>query len=85
MLIRNGIDHRMIDPMELASVLPVAGSVIRKTYYKCIAPFAFPSIQKPAQLAVHIPQCRPVCFKAVALFIFHIKIIGVMDRADLPV
>ena len=62
MLIRNGIDHRMIDPMELASVLPVAGSAIGTADDKGAASLNFPFFKQSSQLPVYVAQS---CFVAL--------------------
>ena len=79
MLIRNGIDHRMIDPMELASVLPVAGSVIGTADDKGISPAFIPAVKQPPKLCIRIAKCGCMALKAVAYSAFQIKIIRIMN------
>ena len=78
-LIRNRINHRMIYAMELAAILPVAGSMIRAADHKSSPSLLFPSIKKPSQLPIHIAQGSPVAFHAVMGSAFQVKIVGVMD------
>ena len=59
MLIRHGIDNRMVKAMELAAVFPIAGSVVRAANYKSAPALFLPSSKQPPQFAVHIAEgCR---------------------------
>lgn len=79
MFIRNGIDRRMIDPMELASVLSVTGSVIRTTDDKGLAPFFFPMVKQLSQFPIRIAKRRPVAGQVIMGASIQIEGIGIMD------
>ena len=85
MLIRNGIDHRMIDPMELASVLPVAGSVIGTADDKGIAPLVFPMVKQPPQLPVRIAKRCPVAGQVIMGAAIQIEGIRIMNGVHIEV
>ena len=85
MFIRNSIDRRMIDPMELASILPVAGSVIGTADDKGPAPLFFPMVKQPPQLPVRIAQSRFVAVQVIMGVPFQIEGIGIMDGIHIEV
>jgi hypothetical protein len=58
LLIRNRIHHRMVDPMKLAPILPIAGSVVRAADDKCPSPLFFPSLKEMSQLPIYMAQGR---------------------------
>ena len=85
MLIGHGTDHRMIHTVEHITVLPVTGAMVGKTYHKGLAPFLLPTVKQPAQLAVHIPQRRPVRHQTVVFLLFQIKIVGIVNRTHIQI
>ena len=84
-LIRNRIDNRMIDSMEVASVLAIAGAVIGTADDKGAAPHVFPFIKEPPKLPVHIPEGRLMAVQAVMFCAVQVEIIGVMDGIHIQV
>ncbi len=66
MLIRHGIDNRMVKAMELAAVFPIAGSVVRAANYKSAPALFLPSSKQPPQFAVHIAEGCRMAFYAVS-------------------
>ena len=85
MLIGNRVYHRMIDPVKLAVILPVAGSMVRTADDKTAAAQLLPLIKQPSQLPVHIPESRSMTVQTVIACSIQVKIIRIMDGVHIQV
>lgn len=65
MFIWNGIDNRMIDTVELTTVLPITGSMVRAAQHKSTASYLFPGSKQSSKLLIHIAKCSLVALIAV--------------------
>ena len=88
MFVRNGIHHRMANPMRPAAVLPITGAMIRTADDKRIFPQGFPAVKQTAKLRIHITQGRPMALQTVPAIgnsAFQIKIIRIMNGVHIQI
>ena len=85
MFIWNGIDNRMIDTVELTTVLPITGSMVRAAQHKSTASYLFPGSKQSSKLLIHIPKRRSVAFQTVIQRPLQIKIVRIMNRVYIQI
>lgn len=84
-LVGNRIDHRMIDAVELAPILPITGSVIRTADYERASSLLLPPLKQTSKLLIHIPKRRSVAFQTVIQRPLQIKIVRIMNRVYIQI